>query len=322
MGKTRATLLTIIPAVNPHPRMERLIEGCYFEDVYGDLYAVKGLVHPPGRLYAVPRVIGGVKVKDLNTAVGYVRAVRPEYLFNDPYTGRVVAAVPLEFVSRGIYPSRRAVGPRSLVEAAEELAGHISGFANDFGFTGSLLTGFFGREPDIDIVVYGGREAYEGLRRLRAEGVTSPVDSERQRILLESRADTSKAVEMLALEPRKVLTGVFKGFLYTLKVVPRVFWESWEEMRCRPLGLVEASLKVVDSSEGFYTPGRYMVKGLVQNIPCSEVVFFRSRFAENAETGEMVRVRGLLERVEKDGGTHYRINVGLDVDDFITVQHP
>ncbi len=302
--------------------MEGLVEGCYLEDVYGDLYAIKGLVHPPGRLYAVPRVIRAVKVKELYAAVGYVRAERPEYLFDDPYTGRVVVAVPLEFVRRGIYPSRRAVGPKRLAEAAEELAGHISGFADDFGFTGSLLTGFFGAEPDIDMVVYGGREAYEGLRRLRAEGVTSPVNKKVVHILLESRADTARAAEMLAIEPRKVLTGVFKGFLYTLKIVPLRFWENWEEVRCKPLKQVETVLKVVDDSEGFYTPGRYIVEGVAGGHKCREVVFFRSRFAETAVKGESIMVRGLLERVEAGGETYYRINIGLNADDFILVHGP
>jgi predicted nucleotidyltransferase len=225
--------------------MRGLVEGCFFEDVYGDLYAVKGVVHPPGRVYAVPRVAGGVKVKDLHAAVEYVKARRPVYLFDDPYTGRVVVAVPQSYIRREMYPVRRATGPRMLVEAAETLAGHIAGFAEDFGFTGSLLTGFFGSEPDIDIVVYGGREVFEGLRRLRAEGVTSPVDKSVAHILLESRADTSRAAEMLAIEPRKVLTGVFKGFLYTLKAVPRRFWESWEGVRCKPVKQVETVLRVV-----------------------------------------------------------------------------
>jgi predicted nucleotidyltransferase len=302
--------------------MDRLVEGCFFEDAYGDLYAVKGVVHPPGRVYAVPRVAGGVKVKDLHAAVEYVKARRPVYLFDDPYTGRVVVAVPQSYIRREMYPVRRATGPRMLVEAAETLAGHIAGFAEDFGFTGSLLTGFFGSEPDIDIVVYGGREVFEGLRRLRAEGVTSPVDKSVAHILLESRADTSRAAEMLAIEPRKVLTGVFKGFLYTLKAVPRRFWESWEGVRCKPVKQVETVLRVVDDSEGFYTPGRYIVEGVAGGHECREVVFFRSRFAESAVEGESVTVRGLLERVEAGGETYHRINVGLNADDFILVHGP
>ncbi|MEM1966056.1 MAG: hypothetical protein QXH12_08070, partial [Candidatus Caldarchaeum sp.] len=88
-----------------------LFEGCYVVDAFGDIYAVKGLVHPPGRVYGIPRIVEGVKVKDFSRAFDYVVRKRPEYLFDDPYTGRVVVAVPESMISRRLLPSRTIKGP-------------------------------------------------------------------------------------------------------------------------------------------------------------------------------------------------------------------
>ncbi|MEM1950304.1 MAG: nucleotidyltransferase domain-containing protein [Candidatus Caldarchaeum sp.] len=301
--------------------MQRLVEGCYLVDFHGDVYAVKGLVHPPSRVYAVPRVVKGVKVKDFSQALDYVLRERPDYLFDDPYTGRVVIAIPENMILRRLYPVKTPQGPSKLVSAAEELAQHLSEARVEFGFTGSLLTGYTTEKSDIDIVVYGeGRKAYEVFSKLRREGFTKPVTAENLTILLESRRDTAKAVEMAAAEQRKVLTGVFRNVLYTVKIVPENFWETWEDTRCKPIQNYEAVVEVVDDSTAFYTPGRYgvrVVEGDEIGRECREIIYFRSRFAEMAEKGCRVRVRGLLEKVLTKTGSYLRLNVGVGRDDYI-----
>ncbi|MEM4189699.1 MAG: hypothetical protein QW544_04195 [Candidatus Caldarchaeum sp.] len=301
--------------------MHRLVEGCYFVDVYGDVYAVKGLVHPSSRVYAVPRIVRGMKVKDYNLASDYVLRERPDYLFDDPYTGRIVIAVPENMILRRLYPIKTPQGPSKLVAAAEGLAKHLSEAGVDFGFTGSILTGHTSEKSDVDIVVYkGGKKAYEVFNKLRMEGVTKPVTSENLTILLESRRDTAKAVEMASLEQRKLLTGIYENILYTVKIVPESFWEKWEDTRCKPVQKYEAVVEVVDDSMAFYTPGKYGVKvveGGEVGRGCREIIYFRSRFSEMAEKGERVKVGGLLEKVVSNTGSYLRLNVGVDRDDYI-----
>ncbi|MEM2871231.1 MAG: hypothetical protein QXH52_05795 [Candidatus Caldarchaeum sp.] len=300
---------------------ELLFEGCYLVDAFGDLYAVKGLVHPPRRVYGFPRIVEGVKVKDFSRAFDYVVRKRPEYLFDDPYTGRVVVAVPESMISRRLLPSRTLKGPSKHVEAAMKLADRLASCGVEFGFTGSLLTGYVDEKSDVDMVVYReGRKAYEVFKKLRCEGSTRPAAGESLDKLLESRRDSARALDMMEAERRKVLTGVFDDFLYTVKIVPESFWETWKDTRCEPVQQYECVVEVVDDSNAFYTPGRYgvrVVDGDEVGREVREMIFFRSRFAEMAAAGDVLRVRALLEKVSTNAGSYLRLNVGVNREDYI-----
>ncbi|MCS6769919.1 MAG: hypothetical protein NZ570_05735 [Candidatus Caldarchaeum sp.] len=299
--------------------MRRLVEGCYVVDVHGDFYAVKGLIQPPGRVYAVPRMVNNAKLKNFDEAWMFVERHRPEYLFDDVYTGRKTIAVPEKSILRRLYPTKKPEGPPALAKAAEELAEHLERAGLDWGFSGSLLTSHADESSDIDLVVYGDElKAYEEIKRLRRDGLTEPVSGRALETVLRSRRDSVKAREMAEAERRKFLTGVFNGFLYTMKIVPQTFWESWEETRCIPLKHHAAVVKVVDDSLSFCTPGRYLVE-VFEGEDVREIIFFRSRFAEMAGKNEKARVRGVLEKVVKKNGSYLRLNVGLDREDYIEV---
>jgi len=298
----------------------RLVEGCYLIDVYSDFYAVKGVVHPPNRFYVSPRILEGEKVKNLMEGLKIVEVRRPQYIFDDEYTGRKVVAIPGYMVSQPLYPVKNPKGPPSLVETAKNFADVLEDFGLNFGFTGSLLTGYADEDSDIDVVVYGGQREYMVLKELRQQKITHPVSGRHVETILKSRVDSEKAGEMLAYEQDKVLTGLFQGKLYTMKIVPECFWESWDDTRIKPLKRCEVLVRVVDDSQTYTTPGRAGVEVLEGDegaLECSEVVFFRSRFAEVLWNGDVAWVRGLLEKVVRKDYSYFRINVGLDRDDYI-----
>lgn len=302
--------------------MRKLVEGCYFVDVFGDLYAVKGLVHPPGRVYAVPRVVQGVKLKSYQKGFEVVAGKNPEYVFQDPYLGRAVVAVPEKFIKQPIYPSKTVKGPADLVEAAHQLSQTLSDAGIEHGFTGSLLLGTADEKSDIDVVVYGGQKQYRELMRLRREGFLQPVDDEAVQILAESRLDTPKAQPTVENERRKILTGKYAKHLYTMKIIPPTPWETWEETRVQPMGPYQTVVEITDDSLSFYTPSRYGVRNVVGDAEVVEVISFRSRFAEMGVRGDRLLVRGLLEKVVKKGCLYHRLNVGLDVDDLMWPVNP
>lgn len=297
--------------------MKRLVEGCYFVDVEGDVYAVKGLVHPPGRVYAFPRRFGGLKVKHLAEAFNLVAKRNPSYVFDDPYLGRAVIAVPESCIKQPIFPAKTAKGPEKLVEKAQSLARVLDDAGINFGFTGSLLLGTADEKSDIDVVVYGGEKQYSTLKQLREQGVLQPVNSEAIHLLAESRTDTPQSLPSIETERRKILTGLYAGHLYTMKIVPETFWETWGDTRITPEKYFETVVEIIDDSHAFYTPAKYVVKNVGEGPEVDEVVSFRSRFAEMGFRGEKLLVGGLLEKVVKRGRLYHRINVGIGVDDYM-----
>ncbi|BAJ50597.1 conserved hypothetical protein [Candidatus Caldarchaeum subterraneum] len=296
-----------------------LREGAYFIDVYGDVYAVKGLVHPPGRVYAVPRLLKQEEMKNLQKALQLVESERVGYLFQDPYTGRRVIAVPRRNIKQVITPSKNIKGPPRLVETAKKLSQVLSQAGVEHGFTGSLLLGTADSDSDIDIVIYGGSREYRKLKTLRLKNILQPVDENMLHMLAESRLDTPFSQPTLATEQRKILTGQFEHSLYTMKIVPKVFWESWSNTRVYPQKFIEAVVEITDARQGFTTPSRYRVKPLDAEAGFSEMISFRSRFAEMGYRGERLRVRGLLEKVAKPGKIYHRLNVGIDAGDYMRV---
>ncbi|MEM0348756.1 MAG: nucleotidyltransferase domain-containing protein [Candidatus Caldarchaeum sp.] len=295
-------------------------EGAYFIDVYGDVYAVKGLVHPPGRVYAVPRLLRREEMKNLQKALQLIASERSGYLFQDPYTGRRVIAVPRKNIKQVITPSKNIKGPPHLVETAKKLSKVLSRAGVEHGFTGSLLLGTADNESDIDIVIYGGAREYKKLKTLRLRNILQPVDESVLHLLAKSRLDTPFAQPTLATEQRKILTGKFEHKLYTMKIVPRVFWESWHTTRVYLQEVLEAVVEITDARQGFTTPSRYRVRPLETEAGFTEIISFRSRFAEMGARGERLRVHGLLEKVVKPGKIYHRLNVGIDAGDYMAVE--
>ncbi|MCS7133826.1 MAG: nucleotidyltransferase domain-containing protein [Candidatus Caldarchaeum sp.] len=294
-----------------------LVEGCYFFDRFGDVYAVKGVVHPPGRVYAVPRIIDGVETKNLQQSICLAAEKNPSYVFQDPYLGRAVIAVPEPDVKQPLYPSKRIKGPTDLVEAAKRLSSVLSDAGVDHGFSGSLLLGTADEKSDIDIVIYGGEKEYQIIKQLRQRKILQPVDMEVLEILAESRLDTPQSPPSIQTEAEKFLTGKYAKHLYTMKIVPKTFWETWEDTKVTPEGSVEMVVQVVDDSHGFYTPAKYVVRNVGEGLAVTEVISFRSRFSEMGVSGDRLLVKGLLEKVVKPGCIYHRVNVGLGVSDYI-----
>ncbi|GBC69172.1 hypothetical protein HRbin01_00866 [archaeon HR01] len=304
-------------------------EGWYILDSHGEIYAVKGVVQPPDRFYAIPKRVRGpegyVKLPTLGSALDYLRRERPHYLFDDPYTGRVQPAVPHNHISGLLRPSQTLSDnvPEGLRRDALDLL-EVLGSGEDLGFTGSLLYGLARPDSDIDLVAYGldfGRRLYGRLARLRAEGVTASVGLSSLPSLLAGRRDSLQALQMAILhEGRKVLTGLFRGRLFMVKLVPwpHEYPESWSRTRCRPLGRAASRFRVLDAGMGIYTPSQYIVEPVEScPHPVSIVVSFRSRFAEHCREGEVIEVVGTLEEVSDGGRSFLRVVVGWEPEDTI-----
>ncbi len=334
-----------------------MIEGYYLESADGLLFAVKGLVHPPGAVVAylryAPHPDGerereGVRYRRLYGFAEQEEVLRercPACLFDDPVFGERLQGVPRERIERVYDPRRRLAELRQkrdrdeLEERAVEFAALLAERAGVpegcIGVTGSILVGLHTPHSDIDLVVYGSdncRAVHGALREL-LDAATSGIRRLSGRELRELYAfrsqDTPMGFEDFArLEGRKVIQGKFQEREYFIRFVkePAEVGEKYGDRRYTSLGRAEIEATVVDAGEAIFTPCAYKIENVrfvgTQHAapPPVEIASFRGRFCEQAREGERVRARGKLERVvTREGEVYHRLLLG-GRGDFMVVK--
>ncbi|MEM3397823.1 MAG: nucleotidyltransferase domain-containing protein [Nitrososphaerota archaeon] len=312
-----------------------ILEGHYVK-VCGDIYAVKGVLHPPRKVVAIPTYVRKEngryhRIRNLKEAFSYIEEKKPSYLEYLNFTGQKTPLIPLNNVDEVYDPVKfdRAdtEASRDALMLKEILTSSSSKIK--IGITGSILLGLDEPSSDIDLVVYGvnsGERFIDILKDLRINNVVKPVNTVDW--LIETRRDSNISPEdWLRLESRKLLTGVFNNRLYTSKIVPfpREYWEDLSQ-RVREIGRARMLCRVVDSRFGKTTPNLYLVEvlkimygdGKARDV--SQVMSMRSRFAEIASNGDIVEVEGRLEEVCCRDKKIYRIFLGNDErDKFLPV---
>lgn len=309
----------------------KILEG-YYVKVCGDIYAVKGVLHPPGKVVAIPVYVRGGgggyrRIRSLREAFNYIEKNKPNYLEKLDFTGQKTPVIPLDDIDEVYNPmefdradteaSRDALMLKEILTSSSEIK---------IGVTGSILLGLDEPNSDIDLVVYGldsGEKFINALRDLRIKNVVKPVSTIDWLIKTRRNSETSLE-DWLKLESRKFSTGVFNNRLYTSKIVPLPD-EYWEELSqiVREIGRAKIVCKIVDSRFGKTTPNLYLVKVLkiIQGDrlarEVSQIMSMRSRFAEIASSGDIIEVEGRLEELQCRDKKIYRIFLGNDERDKI-----
>jgi predicted nucleotidyltransferase len=309
---------------------EELIEGDYVYVLGLGVLAVKGVAHPPGTVVAFPKIGSGM---DLEEAYCYLQDQFPGFLLFDDHSGQVLPQIPRKSIKM-VYSAReglRQLRPRDeLTERALELAALFADAAGiattQVGVSGSILLNNYRPDSDIDLVIVDpdGREVAGALRELRERGVTRPVTEEFSRDLASKRRGSVMSLRAwIRHEARKVLYGVYRGVVYSAKLVPspKIYWEPYGSARWRELGHALVRGVVTDSKRGTYTPMsigisvEQVVEGPEAAWRAGEAVSFRSRFSEQVTEGEEFEACG---RVELDlFSRRVRLFVGNTSRDYI-----
>ena len=333
-----------------------MIEGYYVESTDGLLFAVKGLIHPPGAVVAYLRYAPDPDGERRRGDIRYRRLYQfeeqeellqkrcPACLFFAPVFGERLQGVPSERIKLIYDPClklaelRRREGLDELEEKAVEFADLLVGKAGVpegcIGISGSILVGMHTSRSDVDAVVYGSehcRAVHGALRELLDEpgGEVRRLNEEEMKELYASRSqDTPMGFEdFVRLERRKVIQGRFRGCEYFIRFVkaPAEVGESYSDRRYTSLGQAEIEATVADASEAIFTPCTYRIEDVrftdgpdVDDL--REIVSFRGRFCEQAREGERVLARGKLERViTRIGEVYHRLLLGRP-GDFMVVK--
>ncbi len=279
----------------------------------GSHLAVKGLLHPEGRLVVVlawRREPGGFRrARGLYETYAFLKEHGERYLLFDDQAGQVLPSVPLTEIESVTEPQGlELMRMRSdLDERVLKLFEALSEYGVEARLTGSMLLGLHTEGSDADLVVYstGQREAVvEAMRAMRAERKVEVREEQLVRDVTSRRSDSLMSPEeWLAHERRKVLTGSFGGMPFSVKAVhlPEEHWERRGSSRWRSMGDVALVCEVTGDEYSMDTPNMYRVEpldllwGREEGMEVGWVESVRSRFAEQAGAGETVLAVGRLE---------------------------
>jgi predicted nucleotidyltransferase len=336
-------------------RVSRVREGDFVESKDDWIFDVKGLIHPPDGITAyvryVPdergdRIRRGVKYRkiyDLSKRYDFLRKHRPQYLRYDRVLDAWLNCVPVNDVAHVYKPlqkTRRLLNSTHM-DAVETQALDFIKLLNEgtkislkhFGISGSVLVGLHSTQSDIDLVVYG-RENSVAVRAalkklLQEKEAVTPYGREGLRRRYDERQSSTPVSfnDYVFHEARKTFQGFFEGREFFIRYVKewREVTEQYGDTVYRDAGYATVKGRVVDASEGLFTPCTYTLTDVdvMAGEPAlvTEVSSFRGRFCDQAARDEWIVARGKLERVTTEEQTYYRLLLGGNLGDYMVALH-
>lgn len=241
----------------------------------------------------------------------------PGYVYFCPFRGKEVISVPLRHIRKAFVPRdclqtllRRSDRDR-LQEMAVEIITMISSASSvpieDFGLHGSIALNMHSDKSDVDIVVYGGnnfRRVEAAIGRMAEEGLLSYV--------LKNRLDSARKYRVRYKD---------RIFMYTAVRKAEEINVRYGQYYYIPIKPVKFTCRVRDDSEAVFRPAIYEIEGysplsvdsdLPSEIIPRRVVSMVGCYRNVARKGDIIRVSGVLERVEdtSSGRVFHQVVVG------------
>ncbi|MEM1943039.1 MAG: hypothetical protein QXY50_06065 [Candidatus Caldarchaeum sp.] len=312
----------------------------FVETVDGWLFGVVSDIHPPGRILSylkyVPgegvwsrggvayrRVLTSYTTRELAQVLDMVRRARPQYIYHDPMTGEDFTYVPAELVKKHYRCEEKLQqilrSPSTTLEGTcAKLVGKLSARSGVetcfFGVSGSLLLGLHNPAADIDLVVYGGRNFRRVVDAAQHTQTAQHVSEMRKMLVRNFLKKYPLAVDDAERLAARCLTrGFFDGVPFSLHAV-RLLEEitsGYGALRYSDAGIRRTTMRVVNASEGVFTPAVYRVEDL-GGVGVERLLCYDTTFAGLFMEGDLVEAVGKLEKVQDIAGgvDYYSLLVG------------
>jgi len=237
-----------VTASSPRP-----IEAFMIRLSDGSTWAVKGCLHPEGRVVAVPKRGWWGRAKTMGASLGIVRRYYLHYLVRLP-TGDTAPAVPYDEIDDVMEPSRKC--PSGMLGRVCRALLSLLSDCGECGVTGSLLSGEWVPESDVDIVCYGVSDPVRCLAAVSGSTEFS-VFSRFASVEVASVAEGMPRATHEALISERLLQGLFMGVPYTLKFVDCSRDPFIGADVVRAWRVPKLFFEVVDDERRYFTPVTY-----------------------------------------------------------------
>jgi predicted nucleotidyltransferase len=272
-----------------------------------------------GKRYA--RSIRYYSAANIMKTVDFLRKRYPQYVFSFEQLQISFSSVPHERIVEHYRPEERLEEMRQAkrLDKLEKKTIHLASLLSErggipterLGVTGSILIDVHTSFSDIDLAVYGREES----RRIK-ELLLSLYKKKGSKIrrfsgsLLSTWCKEKSSVHPLSLKEARDLysrmwnKAVFGSTIFSIhpirteQEVTELFGEEFYE----PLGVVEIRARVVDAAGSCFLPATYMVTdvqsesgGQFENT--NRVVTYEGLYGDIASEGDVIHVRGKLEKV-------------------------
>ena len=290
-----------------------------------------------GRRRKYRRAMEAYSTLQIGQCLDFLERNYPQYVFHSNLQNLTFSAVPKKFITEHYQPERKLQQllrkhrldslEKKTVDLVHVLADESGVDLRGFGVTGSVLLGIHRVEfSDIDLTIYGRpsslalRDALihifqnkqSSIRRFSAKKLSQISETE-------ARVHHLTPFEARRIYERKWNRGEFQDTFFSIHPVKTEceVSEKYGDRTYLPSGMVTVKAEISDSSEAFFMPATYGVRGVkmlegsvAKNI--REIVSYEGLFADIASEGEEVICRGKLEQIgdRKEGETYNRILVG------------
>lgn len=276
--------------------------------------------------YAIPSLAANIQ----RLATQY-----PQYVFHSRMLNIQMSAVPRRLIAEYYNPATKlqqlvqAQERDPLQEKAVHLVAHLSNETSippdAFGITGSILTDI--HQPtfsDIDLVCYGLDNGWT-IKHFLQNALTSKDSC----LTKHSREERGKVVtrwatdypltrdEAAEIYRRRWNYGFFKATPFSIHVVKTrgEVKEKYGDKMFTPLNIIEGRATIRDVHDALALPCTYGVDfldGLAEGVAVDAIVSYDGLYGGIFDVGDVVRVRGKLERVvdRRHGRVSHRVLVG------------
>lgn len=245
----------------------------------------------------------------------------PDYLYYSDTLGRWLISVPSYLIKQVFLPSTclhkllkkryRDRYERVAVKLIKELSSESGVSLNFFGIHGSISLGMHHEGSDIDLATYGAKnfkKIREALIKLEDIGKI-------------------KLSRKTFYEKRRLNTGYYDGIRFVINAIRLPSEITQRKFTYKPIARIKALCKVTNDNDSVFRPAIYGVQvvdvlaGPTEYVDLiSEVVSMIGLFRGIAYKGDLIIVKGMLERVQSEEKTWFRIVVGSGLgDEYIKV---
>ena len=326
------------------------IEGDYLETKKDNLFFdIKGLHHPNDRkicfLRYYPhlngdRIRNGIKFKkvyDINERFSILKTKYPQYVFYSTNLDVEVQGVKQEAIKKIYTPTDyfQSLSYKSEISSLEKVSQDLCNLfiqnsslpENSLGISGSSMVGLSKVNSDIDIIIYGTKNAMKFQNNLKE--IYSKQSACRTYTLEELKTHYNwrfggseiSFQDYLKSERRKLHQGKYKDIDFFIRYIksPEDWNGDYYDYQFKNLGRITIRGEITNSSESIFTPCSYSIqciKIIEQPLKISgpdinkitEINSYRGRYCEQAIKGERVIVAGKLEEViYKNNDPYYRV---------------